>query len=842
MDAAPAPARRSAPGAIGAIAARPAVGAAVLFIAGIALHTILPPRPLVWIVAIALLAVGAIVCYRITAPCSACIAGALLLCGVAVAQLEAYFYPADHISSFATDEMRLAQLEMRIDTPPRVLSAPFGRFRSLPPKQVATATALRVRTWSGWAEASGQMLVQIAHPHPRLALGQHVRVVGMLQRPGPAMNPGQFDWSSYYREQRILASVQIPEASNLTILSADAPSPLARLRDHSRRLLATGFPANRSLDHALLRALLLGDSDPELRDVQDQFRRTGTGHHLAISGLHIAVLGGFVFLILRVLCAPPRLASWIVVAFVVLYGLAALPSPPVVRSVLLCVAFALGIVQRRSLDGIQLLSLSVLAMLIYHPLDLYNAGFQLSFGVVLGLMIFATPMMRFLTSFRDRDKQVADQLTRPRDALDAAARWTDEMILATIASGLVAWFVSMPLIAYHFEQLNPWAIPASIALAPIVFAALIGGLLKIVLTLLWPGAAGAWAAMATGPVALMRHAVDWLAMLPGSDVPMPAPPVWLIALYYGAMFLIFLPTIRPGLRWCLRGAPLAACVALFLLPFTTGASRPEPAAPDELRLTLLAVGAGQCCVIEPPSGRTVLVDAGSTSLADLTLKCLGPFLRHRGVTDVDTIFISHANYDHFSAVADVTSAYDVREVLTAQQFRGQCAGNAPGEAMLLRLDELERPPRSVAPGDELPLGRRTRIEILWPPRGLSASPELANDESMVLRLRHGDRTILFTGDIQEAALRTLLKDPASLKADILVAPHHGSCEPSTAAFVAAVNPSVILSSNDRTLTTKQRNFEKLIGSRELYRTHRCGAIAVKIDRNGQIIVRPYLPR
>src|SRR5437016_1284575 len=131
--------------------------------------------------------------------------------------------------------------------------------------------------------------------------------------------------------------------TSITILGASRAGPLDRLRIRSRELLAEGFPANRMLDFALLRALLLGDHDPELRDIQEQFRRTGTSHHLSISGMHVAVLGAFVYGICRVLRLRPRWSVSIGMAFAILYGLAALPAPPVVRSVLLCVFFGVGI-------------------------------------------------------------------------------------------------------------------------------------------------------------------------------------------------------------------------------------------------------------------------------------------------------------------------------------------------------------------------------------------------------------------------------------------------------------------------------------------------------------------
>jgi competence protein ComEC len=820
---------------------RPAVAAAALFMLGIAVHARLPEAPWTWL-ALAAVATGmatlahALQGHRDTLATIA-LATAMTLAGAAAAQIDAFRYPDNHISAFATDEQRLAMLRLRLDHPPRMVVPPAGPLRSLPPKQVATANVTEVRTWNGWRPCNGELLVQIAEPHPRLAVGQTIEAVGMLQRPAPAMNPGQFDWAGYYRQQRILASFHIAEAGGLRIIDTAAPGPIARLRGSARRLLAAGFAPEQSLDHALLRALLLGDNDPELRDVQEQFKRTGTSHHLSISGMHVAVLGGFIYLLCRLLRVPPRATAISMLVFVIVYGLAALPSPPVVRSVLLCAAFAVGLVSRRSLDAVQLLALSVLVMLVYHPLDLFNAGFQLSFGTVLALILFTPPFLEFLGNARDQDVVLARQLSPPSSTL--ARWWTsgDWSLLRVFAAACVAWFASMPLIAFHFEQLNPWAVLGGIVLAPVVLLALVGGLLKVVLTLLWPAMAEPWAALAAGPIEAMRWMVDVLALLPGSQIPLPAPPLWLMVLFYLVLLATLLPKPTPFMKWGSRLAPVASGAAILWLPFHTQLTELRPD-PGELRVTLLAVGAGQCAVVEPPSGRTMLIDAGSASLPDLTYKCLAPYLRRRGRTQIDTIIVSHANYDHFGAVAEVAEAYDVREVLTSTSFRAHASGNPPAEAMLAALDRLERPPRVVAPGESLPLGRDTAIDILWPPR---AKPLEANDASLVFRLRHAGASILFTGDIQDEAMRRLLAEPSLVRAEVLIAPHHGSAEPSTADFIIAVAPKLIVSSNDRTLTQKQHAFDRIAARLPVHRTHRCGAVTIIIDSAGAVRTETFLP-
>lgn len=815
---------------------RPAVLAAGMFILGIALHSVVLHRPLIHLLALSGLLIAAYAKRRSARLGDILLMLGLLVAGVTFAQVEAFYFSRDHIGQFATESPRLAQLELRIDSPPRVLTRLDDEHRPLPPKQVTLATITRVKTWGGWAKTSGQTLVQLSEPHPRLSQGQIVRIVGMLQRPAPAQNPGQLDWAEYYREQRILVSLSIPHARNVHILHDGAPGPLAWLRQRTRELLASGFTANRSLDHALLRALLLGDSDPELRDVQENFKRTGTSHHLAISGMHVAVLGSVVYFFCRLLCVSPRISAGAMTSFVIFYGLMALPSPPVVRSVLLCVALGVGVMLGRGVDPIQLLALSVFAMLVYHPLDLYNAGFQLSFGTVLGLMVLTAPFTRVLRKSRDDpDARVAASFFR-RTKLAMLRGWVDDLSIATIAAGLVAWAVSMPLIALHFEQLNPWAIVGSIVLGPVVFLALIVGMMKVVLTLLWPSLASTWATLAVQPVHWMRGTVEWLTHFPAADVPLPAPALWLVLAYFLLLFLATRPIASHALRWGSRAALGMAALLILLFPYLSGIAQ-SAAAPGATRITLLSVGAGQCAVVEPPGGRATLIDAGSTSLPDLLRKCVAPYLRTRGMTQIDTILLSHANIDHFSACADIVAAYDTREILVGHSFTGAAAENGAVDALLKELSSLERPPRVIAPQDVIPLGRDTSLAILWPAKGSDFN---ANDMSVVIRLTHAEKSILFTGDIQNDAMRELLKAPDLLRADILIAPHHGSSESLTDEFIAAVNPMWILSSNDRSLTNKQREFDTLVRKKSFYRTSKYGAITITISGAGEIEIQPFI--
>lgn len=810
---------------------RPMVGVAALFIAGIALHPAAVAARVAggWVLLLGAMSLGAAALLRRRGWADVPLAVAIVAAGVAAGRLGSVQFPAGHIAHYAADEPRLAQLELQIIQPPRLLGAAMrggmygGAMRGAEgaQRQVTQARVLRVLCRDGWRASGGLLLLQLHQPHPSLRINDTVRVVGMMQRPMGAGNPGQFDWARYYRRQRILVDLQVAHVDNVQILASPGEGPLDRLRRLVREALARGFGEERAIDHALLRALVLGDGDPQLRDVQDDFMRTGTSHHLAISGMHVAVLGAVVWFACRALLIRPRLGVWAGVSFVILYGLLALPSPPVIRSVLLCAAFAAGLLTRRVNDGVQLLALSVFLMLVFHPLDLYSAGFQLSFLTVLGLMLFTRPAIGWLDSWRDRDELLAPHVppTWVRGMAQRLGRWLREACVA----GVVAWLVAAPLVAMHFNQLNPWAIAASLLLAIPVLVALIGGFVKITLTLLIPPLAPMLAELAAVPAMAMRLSADALAKLPGSDAPMPQISPWLVAIYYGLMLVPLLPW-RAKFKRLARFAP-ASCVLLLLVPL-----HGRPSDGEGARLTLLSVGAGQCAVLELPGRQTYLIDAGSASIAELSRSVLQPFLKSRGIGRIEGIFISHANCDHYNAVGELARRIPPGRIWIGDGFAEHARTDASAARLLSAVQTLGIPVECVSAGAELELADRAKVRVLWPAAGRKLEP---NESSLVLRLCVNGRAILLPGDIQQIAQRELMNGATDLSCDVLIAPHHGSIESTTLKFVEAAGARLVLASSDRRLSQKQRQLDQALVPRTVHRTSR-RAITITISPQGVI--------
>jgi competence protein ComEC len=480
--------------------------------------------------------------------------------------------------------------------------------------------------------------------------------------------------------------------------------------------------------------------------------------------------------------------------------------------------------------------LCAFGLLLFHPAELFTAGFQLSFLTVFFMLLCGPRIMQWCLAWLDDEHVRVARSFRPPGAWGRLWLWVRNRFVAAFAISVLAWLVSIPLVMTHFDQWNPWAVFAGIVLLPVVAIGLIAGLAKIVLTLLLPSLAGPWAAMAGSCMHVMRWAVNRLAHLPGADVPMPVPPAWLVIVFYALLLIPLVPWASERVRRWLRRAPLATPL-LAALPMCI---TPAGGEAGETRVTLLAIGAGQIGVIELADGRAYLIDDGSSSLPDPLRAVLDPYLRLRGHRRVEAIFLSHPDYDHICAAADTADEFRVSRVYLNDVFREQSKDNEPAEVMLGRLEDAQVPISILSRGDSIALGGDTAIEVLWPPDGRSFRS--TNNAGLVLRLNCRGHAILFPADIQIATEREMVRaaDREKLKAEVLVAPHHGSAEVTSGDFVKAVGPTAILSSNDRRLSRKQHEFDRLVGELPLYRTSRCGAVTVRISKEGRMRIESFL--
>ncbi len=254
-------------------------------------------------------------------------------------------------------------------------------------------------------------------------------------------------------------------------------------------------------------------------------------------------------------------------------------------------------------------------------------------------------------------------------------------------------------------------------------------------------------------------------------------PVWWLWVFYpGLLAFLTVPALRRHWRPAALLAALWLCVGLAALLRWP---------PGELRCTFVAVGHGGCTVIETPDGRVLLYDAGAIAGPDVTARHIAPFLWSRGVRRIDEVFLSHADLDHFNGIPALLERFSVGQVSTTPSFSQR---DTPGvEAALRRWSGIAS--RCASSSAATACAGDMDIEVLHPP---PHGPDgIENTRSLVLRLRHGERSLLLTGDLEGAGLEQVRLLPA-VPVDVIQVPHHGSKAVDHAALIGWTAPRVAI--------------------------------------------------
>ena len=382
---------------------------------------------------------------------------ALGIAGLTLAQTQRSYFAPDHLIHACPPEGTLTRLRLQIAEPS--ISRPGTGFTNQPLTSTP-ADAIAAEAASGWQPAGGRLLLRISGRCPALRPGQTIEAIGELTPIEPPSNPGTYDWQKHFAQDGILLRFHVADARVLTIVHDSGEPLIWKCRRIVREAFARGFPADRQLDRATLQTLLLGDADDRLEEVWADFRSSGTSHHLSISGMHIALFALVVTAITRCILLSPRKAMVLTLLCVIAYAAMTRPSPPIMRSVLLCIAVGAARLLGRNTDPVQCLFIGVLGMLIWSPMDLANPGFQLSVGTVAGLMLFSRPVRSWLDSWEHEHDRMARRI-RPPTGWRALRHWLRDRATSILSAGFVAYLITLPLVAWHFGQVNPWAIVCS---------------------------------------------------------------------------------------------------------------------------------------------------------------------------------------------------------------------------------------------------------------------------------------------------------------------------------------------------------------------------------------------
>jgi competence protein ComEC len=578
------------------------------------------------------------------------------------------------------------------------------------------------------------------YPEQDVKAGQFWSFTVRLKRPHGNINPGGFDYERWLFSEGIGATGYVRSHPKPGLL---ALKPAWHYASVWRQSIADRLSdiLEDSPNLGLIKALTIGDGSSIDQQQWELFRKTGTTHLVVISGSHIGLVSGLIYFVALKLWArtgllrwsPQKIASVTALSVAVFYSALAGFSVPTQRSVIMLAVAMAALILQRNTRPFNILASALFAVLLYDPLAVLSAGFWLSFLAV-GLIVFS----------------VAERLGNTGYFLTAIKlHWVTSIGLA-------------PLLLLFFQQVSIIAPLANLIAVPIISLLIVPlSLLAIIVMFAAPPAAS----FLFLPVDWMLQGLEWvltaMADIPQATISHEQPSVWALFFAIPALLLALAPFGTPS-RWL--------SLAMLLPLIFTGSKRPEP---GEIRLTLLDVGQGLAAAVQT-AGHWLIFDTGAkfSDDSDMGKNVLLPFLRTEGAEQIDRLVVSHGDNDHIGGALSLMRSMSTKQVMTS--VPGQFSGSEPVKCAAGQSWQWDRVTFTMlSPGSERMAGD--------------------NDNSCVLKIESDRGAVLLTGDIEASAESWLVSAYGKeLKANVLIAPHHGSKTSSTESFLEMVKPDFIL--------------------------------------------------
>jgi competence protein ComEC len=550
-------------------------------------------------------------------------------------------------------------------------------------------------------------------------------------------------------------------------------------RTHVRKQIARHVATSDA--QAVLSALLLGNRSRIDDHQREQFAETGLMHLLAVSGLHVFLVGMVLYALLRPLLMRFRLRwrsvegarALLTMAVLSLYMLLTGARPSVVRAVVMSGLLIGGVLFQRSAHPLNTLGVAALVLLALRPPALFDAGFQLSMAAVAGIVSINPRLVDWV----------------PEDWMESGV---GEWLVSTVTVSAAATVGTAPVLLSHFGWVSAAGLLLNVLGIPLTGLALSAAAGMVLVGEVWSVAGAALGTVADlsarGLLLVSSYGADWMGEM---GIRVPEPGIWILgAIAAGAIALAQWP--RPRHRWrCLL-------LALLLATVNVWGSTLGPEGRPTLDVLFFDVGQGDAILITTPAERRVLVDTGpryGPGRAALSSAVL-PYLEQRGIHHLETVVISHPDEDHLGGLPALLREMSVGRVLHS----GQESDTDLFRESRRLLNRRSVPATSVRRGEHYSLGRHVRMRVLGPPtRPARRGIESENGCSVVVRLVYGRVSVLLPGDVEKAAERDLVRTYGhQLAGQVVKVPHHGSETSSTPAFVRAatsgeVSPFAVVS-------------------------------------------------
>lgn len=594
-------------------------------------------------------------------------------------------------------------------------------------------------------------------------IGNRIAADGMAEIPKQATNPGEFDWYRYYRALGIRYQIK---SEAILVLDRRIDWISEGLRRLKERLKLVYQMICTETDYGIFCAVLLGEKQDLDAEVKSLYEKNGISHILAISGLHISLIGLGFYHFLRKwfgFLSSQIVAGLIMAAYVVMTGAGVSTVRAYAMFLLLLTAAVLG----RTYDSMVSAGWIAFLLLFRNPYLIYYAGFLLSFGAIVGISAVGTVLSAYVGS--------------------------RNVVWKAMISSMSVTFVTLPISSYFFFTYAAWSIILNLAVIPCMTLVMLSGMLGGLFGCFVP-ALGAFGIGMGHYILCFYEKLCLLAeKMPYPSILIGRPKWWQIGFYYGIVGGICIwanwqsnkkametnKSQREAIEeWFLVGRRIVLLGGVLFLCIGVLCCRRG----GRLEVTFLDVSQGDGIFLRMPSGAVCLIDGGSSDVRKVGEYRILPFLQSERVAYLDFVFISHVDQDHISGIKEILEGKlckiktlclpDIDKADEAYLELVQMAKQAGSQVVFLKGgDRIEQ--------DDL------IIQCVHPSEKMAWADR--NSYSMVLWMRYKEANFLFTGDIGEVQEQQLLPYlPRNVT--VLKVAHHGSQYSSSREFLEWVKP------------------------------------------------------
>lgn len=642
--------------------------------------------------------------------------------------------------------------------------------------------------------------------------GDYICMSGTVSVPDSATNPGTFDQYIYLRNKGYYLCI-----SNGTIESGNhrpysIEGFLYGIKNRCTKIIDNSFDSESA---GIVKAMLVADKSTLDKNIKKLYSENGIAHIMAISGVHVAIIGMTLYGFLRKLKIGRLISGTFSIAIIILYGIMTGMSSSTERAVIMLILSIAAEYFGRKTDAPTSMGFAMIIMVLGNPYVILDAGFQLSFAAITGVTVVAPQLRKLLRMFKGFIKE-ADEKKKQKHKKIMSLRKVIIKLIDALVVGIASFITTTPVIIYYYYQFPPYSILINLIVIPLV-SLIVGGSILVVLTgLFFTGAA----VVMTYPVRLILFGYKYLCIfasgLPGASVLVGHISIGMVFVYYLSVVLIFaiLRMIRIGKTE--REGPilyLMLATVLFLTVVYEVYSYDK-----SLKVVYMDVGQGDGVLLRTSGHGGILIDGGSSSNKRVGEYVMVPVLKYYGVSEVEYAFVSHGDADHVSGLEyllnEEQSGVHVVNLVLPEYGDQDALQELKSEATANNVNIIY-----MKPGDNITYNHQhaetINIECLYPDEEAGQGVLDTNNLSMILKttitwdVREADienlnkssdsdasLSLLFVGDAGIAAEQRLIElygknslgeISDSIACDILKVGHHGSRNSSGSDFLKRVS-------------------------------------------------------